>query len=237
MSGNKSTPAGNTLLDALSCGEHCRFLMDCTPVVLESGEVLATSGNPMDHVYFPTRGYISLTVSADGNARLGIGLIGDEGMLGISLALGFDTSPLDATVLADTTALRMETGVFCHHLASSPGLVQVFNRYACVWISQLVRASSCNRFHPVEQRLARRLLMTQDRAHSDRFYVTQQVLAGVLGVRRPAVNEAASALQDRRLIRYSRGDMRIVDREGLEAIACSCYAAENAIYSCTMMQQ
>ena len=221
----------NSLLGALPQPAQRRFVADCTPVVLGCGQVLAASGKRMRHVYFPTRGYISLTAPVDGIAWLGIGLVGDEGMLGVQLAFGIDVSPLTATVLVESAALRMETSAFRRQLAASPGLLRVLNCYCYVRVSQLAQASSCNRFHPVEQRLARRLLMTQDRAHSDVFHVTQQALARVLGVRRPAVNVAASTLQGRNLIRYRRGDITILDRDGLDAVACSCYAADNAIYN------
>ncbi|MDZ7661824.1 Crp/Fnr family transcriptional regulator [Thiohalophilus sp.] len=234
MPGNNHVHSGNALLGILSPSVQRRFLADCTLVVLDSGKVLATSGKPLRHVYFPTRGYISLTAPVDGVAWLGIALIGDEGMLGSFTTLGIDVSPLNATVLGGGAALCMETTVFRRQLVANPGLRQVLNRYCYVLVSQLAQASFCNRFHQAEQRLARRLLMTQDRTHSDMFHVTQQALARVLGVRRPAVNAAASALQDRGLIRYRRGDLTILDRRGLKTIACSCYADDNAIYSGTM---
>lgn len=179
---HKSGEPGNTLLGALSRPAQRRFLADCTRVDLELGQVLATSGERMPHVYFPTNGYIALTVPVDGIGWLGIGLIGDEeGMLGVNLALGIDVSPLNAAVLGEGEALRMQASTFRHQLKAKPGLCQVVNRYCYLWVSQLVQASFCNQFHLVERRLARRLLMTQDRAHADTFHVTQQALALVLG--------------------------------------------------------
>lgn len=236
MSGNRHVHSDNTLINALPRSEQHRLLRESSEVNLDRGQVLATAGNQLQHVYFPTRGYVSLTFPADGVAKLGIGLIGDEGMLGIFLTLGIDVAPVNATVVGDGAALCMETAAFSSQLVANPALLRILNRYCYVQVSQLAQASSCNRLHPVEQRLARRLLMTQDRAHSDVFHVTQEALAGILGVRRPAINVAASRLQDRSLIRYRRGDMTILDRGGLEAVACSCYSSDNAIYNGVMGQ-
>jgi CRP-like cAMP-binding protein len=220
----------NGLLAALPRPERRRFLTACAPVGLGLGQVLASSGERIRHVYFPTRSYISLSGPTNGASWLAVGLVGDEGMLGMFLALGIDVSPLHATVHGEGAALRMGAAAFRRQLVANPGLLRVLNRYCCVQVIQLAQTAACNRFHLVEQRLARRLLMTHDRAHSGAFRVTQEALAGVLGVRRAGVNAAAMALQRRGLIRYHRGEMTILDRHGLEAAACECYAADNAIY-------
>lgn len=230
MSANNHGQSDNTLLRALSRPEAKKFMADSTMVSMDDGTVLATYGKRLRHIYFPVRGCIGLTTSVDGNAWLGIGLVGDEGMLGTFPAFGIDVSPLNATVLLPGSALRMEVAVFRQHLMANPVLLGTLKRYCCVMISQLAQASSCNRFHSVEDRLARRLLMMQDRAHSDVLQITQLSLAGLLGVRRPAVSAAASVLQNRCWIRYSRGHITILDRAALKSVACSCYESDNNIY-------
>ena len=188
---------------------------------------------PMEHLgyaYFPTTCFISLVMPADGTDSLDIGLIGNEGMFGIPLALGVDVSPLGAVVRGAGAALRMEAAVFRRELARGDALERAVDRYAFVHLSQLAQAAACTRFHVVEARLARWLLMTQDRARARTFHVTQEFLALMLGVRRVGVTKAASALQKRGLIRYNRGDITIVDRRGLEAASCACYEADGHHY-------
>lgn len=230
MPGMNPAKNGNALLDAFPRATRRRLMPDCSTVQLQGGSVLALAGERTQYVYFPTRGSISLTAPVDGTAWLGIGLIGDEGMLDIHTLLGLDISPVNAEVVAESEALRIETDAFLRQLVTNGGLRQALNRYCYVRLSEIVRASACNRFHSVEQRLARRLLVMQDRAHSDRFHITQEALARLLGVRRPAVNVAASAFQEQALIHYRRGDMRVLDRAGLLAISCSCYGADLAVY-------
>ncbi|MCW8875414.1 MAG: Crp/Fnr family transcriptional regulator [Gammaproteobacteria bacterium] len=223
--------ATNRILATLPLTDRKRFLSSCKPVELAHGEVLAESGERLSHVYFPIKSSISLlTPIIDGHTSLKIGLIGDEGMLGIHLILGVDVSPLRAVVQCAGQALRMDIASFLREFRSGRALQQELNRYLYVILTQFAQSAACNRFHVVEERLARFLLMTHDRAHSDAFHVTHEYLACMLGVRRVGVTKAASSLQRRNLIQYSRGNVTVLDRRGLEAAACACYAADNAVY-------
>jgi CRP-like cAMP-binding protein len=220
----------NRLLEALPESELRRFMAGCETVELTFAEVLCTSDERLSHVYFPTSSFISLVMPVDGSASLEVGLIGNEGMFGIPLALGVDVSPIRAVVQGAGSTLRMDAARFRRELRRSHALHREIDRYVSVHLTQLAQTAACTRFHVVEARLARWLLMTQDRAHADAFHVTQEFLALMLGVRRVGVTKAAGDLQKRRLIRYSRGDITVLDRRGLKAASCGCYKADRESY-------
>jgi CRP-like cAMP-binding protein len=206
------------------------MISGCEKVELADSESLAEPGGEMRSVYFPTGSSISMSVPMGASLPPEVGLAGSEGFYGISVALGMSTSPIHARVQGPGSAWRMGANAFRRELASTPALRDCVDRYIFVTMAQLMRNAGCNRFHFVLQRVARRLLMTSDRAHSATFNITHESLASVLGVRRVGVTVAASILQKRKLIGYSRGVVTILDRAGLERSACSCYREDIAFY-------
>lgn len=222
--------ASNRLLAALPAKDRKALLASCDKVDLVFGQVLDEQGGRIGHVYFPIRSYISLVTRAAGETSLEVGLVGDEGMHGISLVLGVERSPLHALVQGAGPALRLSAAAFRRECAARPSLQRALNRYLYVLMSQLAQTAACTRFHLIEARLARWLLMTQDRAHSDTFNVTHEFLAWMLGVRRVGVTAAASALQRRNLITYSRGLVTVLNRRGLEEASCPCYQVNKNVY-------
>lgn len=230
MQSSVPSPVTNDLIDSLPLQDRVSFLSDCEVVDLVFGEVLTEPGGRIQHVFFPLDGFISLIASLGDSERLEVAMVGSEGMYGMPLTLGLDESPLRAMVQGAGQALRMPAAVFCRHLEQSPALQALLNRYLYVLMHQLTRVAACTHFHQVEARLARWLLMTQDRAHSDRLHLTHEFLAMMLGVRRAGITLAAMALQGRRLISYHRGDITVLDRAGLIEAACGCYTADRNLY-------
>ncbi|MEO5686814.1 MAG: Crp/Fnr family transcriptional regulator [Burkholderiaceae bacterium] len=223
--------SSNQLLARLSKTSCARLGAIGEVVELNLSEVLGEADQPTRHVYFPIDGFISLLAQVDSEHAIEVGMVGREGMLGIQLALGVVGEPLKALVQGAGQALRIAAAPFRSELAANPALRATLDKYIYVLISQHARSAACLRFHMIEQRLARWLLMSQDRAMSDEFKVTQEFLAYMLGVRRVGVTVAAGALQRQHLIAYERGEMTIVNRAGLAHAACSCYASDRAVYA------
>ena len=216
-------PSPNRILAALPQKASRRFLSALTPVDLPLGRVLYEAGTASRHVYFPTSCMVSLLAVADRGNGLEVGLVGAEGMVGVALALGMAKSPVKAMVQGAGSAMRMGAARFSKELEHSRPLRREVDRCAYVAMATAMQVAVCNKAHMLEARLARWLLMTQDRVAADRFRFTQEFIALMLGVRRAGVNGAAAALQRRGLIRYSRGSMQILDRKRLREAACSCY--------------
>ena len=213
----------NHLLAALPREDYQRLLPELEPVNLIYGEVLFEPGERLRHAYFPGDAHVSLLTVLEKGKALEVSLVGREGMVGVPLALGVDDSPVRALVQGSGTALRMKAAAFREELARSAPLQREVHRYAYAKLTQARQTAACNRFHEVEARLARWLLMTRDRVRSDHFHLTHEFLADMLGVRRAGVTNAATSLQRRKLIRYRRGHIRILDLEGLQNTACECY--------------
>jgi CRP-like cAMP-binding protein len=221
----------NHLVELLPSKDRVRLLAVCEPVRLVLNEVLCQSGTPTRHVYFPTDGFVSLVASIDRRPGLEVGMVGREGMLGLQVSLGILTTPSHALVQGQGAARRIGVRAFRNELARSPALQRLLNRYVYVLMTQLASSAACLRFHSIGPRLARWLLMSQDRAHSETFRVTHEFLSYMLGVRRVGITAAAGVLQRGGLINYRRGELTVLDRGGLEAAACSCYAADLRVYT------
>lgn len=223
--------ADNHLIELLPRKDQLALRALCEPVQLVLADVLCRPGEATRHVYFPVDAFISLVTQIAGAPALEVGMVGREGMLGAQLALGVATAPLHALVQGPGAAWRVGAAPFRKELARSAPLRRVMNRYIVVLMSQLAGSAGCVRFHAIGPRLARWLLMSQDRAHTPCFHVTHEFLAYMLGVRRVGVTMAAGGLQRSGLIEYRRGQLTVLDRPGLEAAACSCYAEGQTAYA------
>ena len=215
----------NQMLAILPREEYQRLLAaGLEPVTLALGDILHEPGELIQQIYFPNAGLlVSLLTLVENHSALEIGLIGSEGIVGLPVAQGIDTSSVRAVVQGAGTALRMDSAHFREALETSPALQRALHRYTHALIAQITQTAACNRFHQVEARLARWLLMASDRLQSNPLRFTHEGLADLLGVRRVGITVAASALQQQKLIQYSRGNITILDREGLKASACECY--------------
>jgi CRP-like cAMP-binding protein len=221
----------NRLIEALPDKERDRLLERCESVELRFGTILCEPDAPYESVYFPFAGFVSLMMRMGSHRPLEMALIGNEGMLGVTLALGVDLVPMRAVVQGTGTALRMSAEQFQQQLHNTPCLLRTLHRYLYVLMAQFSRTAACTHFHEIEPRLARLLLTTHDRAHADHFYLTHEYLAAMLGVRRSGVTIAAGTLQQRGLIHYIRGEISVLNRRGLEAASCECYDALIADYA------
>jgi CRP-like cAMP-binding protein len=221
----------NTLIDALPRAARKRLLSICERVDLVSGHLVSGSDSLARHVYFPTGSILSLMTSSKDSPVLEIGMVGSEGMLGLQVVLAVGSVPLQANVRGTGTAWRVATEPFNRELAGSRALQQSLNCYLQVTLLQFTSEARCVRFHQIDQRLARWLLMTHDRTHADSFNVTQAHIAHLMGVRRVGIAKAAGAFQRMGIISYARGVLTIVNRKALESLSCSCYATAQKNYA------
>ncbi|MDQ3817360.1 MAG: Crp/Fnr family transcriptional regulator [Acidobacteriota bacterium] len=222
----KRLPVKNMILAALSGREYGRLLPDLELISLPLDVVLYRSGETIEHVYFPGDGLISLVTSMRNGTKIEVGIIGRDGMVGIPVLLGDNIAFEEAIVQIAGNAMRMKTGVFKEGLRSNhnPLLTQLL-LYTRALMKQVSQTAACNGLHTVEERLSRWLLMCHDRVESDELVLKQEFISNMLGIRRASVSSAATLLQARGVIRYSRGHISILKRRGLEESACECYRA------------
>lgn len=220
-----STLRKNGLLAVLPQKDHDRLQRLLEPISLSFKEVLCEPDEPIRYVYFPTGGIISLLLVMEDGFTAEVGQVGTEGIVGLPVFLGVDRSHVRALVEMPGEALRMTVQAFRREVSRGGMPDGALQRYTQALMNQISQVTACNNRHSIEQRLCRWLLMTQDRVATEQFEVTQEFLSQVLGVHRPSITLAASGLQKAGLIRYSRGKLTILDREGLETASCECYRA------------
>lgn len=223
------TIAENHLIQQLPAAVRRRFLLRCEPFDLLLSAELSARDHTLTHAYFPRSGFISLVIDVDSHPPLEVGMVGCESMLGSELVLGLAKTPWRALVQGPGRCWRIGADALRESLAEMNELQEVVRVSLMVRLHQQALASACERFHMIGPRLARWLLMSQDRACSDTFRVTQEFIALMLGVRRVGVTQAAGAFQDSGIIQYHRGKVTVLDRTALEAEACSCYEADKQI--------
>ena len=223
-SSSNGDPGVNRLLATLPKNEYKRLLPKLKTVSLVLGEALYEPGDVIKYVYFPNDSIISLISELSETSLLEVGMVGNEGMAGLAVFMGVNSSSTRALVQGAGTAMRMSSAAVRTEANRLGSLHQLLHRYSHSLLTQVSQSAACNRFHLVDARLARWLLMTKDRLGAEEFPLTQEFLANMLGVRREGVSKAAGVLQARKLIRYSRGVITILNRRGLEAKSCECYA-------------
>jgi len=213
----------NHLLDALPPGDYARLAPHLEAVEMPLGEVLYESGAKLRHVYFPVTSIVSLLYVMEDGASAEIAVVGNEGMLGISLFMGGETTPSHAVVQSAGQGVRLKAHLLKEEFARFGPMMHLLLRYTQALITQMAQTAVCNRHHSVDQQLCRWLLLSLDRLATNELSMTQELIANMLGVRREGVTEAAGKLQDAGLIRYQRGRIAVLDRPGLEARSCECY--------------
>ena len=216
-------PVDNRLLAALPPEDYARLQPHLEPVTFALGELVYDIDGPQGALYFPTTAVISLLYTMEDGSTAEMGLTGNDGVVGIALFLGGDTTPNRAIVQIAGGALRISAQRLQTEFKQGGALQQVLLRYIQALITQISQTAVCNRLHAVEQRLCRWLLLSHDRVHANELQMTQEFIAHMLGGRRESVTVAAGRLQDAGLIHYARGHITILDRPGLEATVCECY--------------
>ena len=223
MSPSKSPPIANRLLASLPKKDFEALERHLEEIPLVFEELLYTPNVLISDVYFPNSGIISLLAGVNERSTLEVGLVGNEGMVGLSIFMGVNASLNHAVVQGAGSAMKMNVTAFRKECNNGGGLPRLLQRYSHSVLTQITQCAVCNQFHSLDARLARWLLMTHDRMGEDEFQLTHEFLSNMLGVRREGVSLAAGDLQKRKLIRYSRGRLTVLDRAGLEATSCGCY--------------
>ncbi len=230
MTERPAAPACNRLLAALPPAEYARLSPHLETVALTLAQTLYAPDEPIAHVYFPTEGVVSLLQYDVDGTPVEVATVGNEGMVGLPVFLGLESTPGRAMVQVVGAGQRIPADAFRREVGAETPLHDLLHRYTQALMVQMAQGTACNRLHPVAVRCARWLAMTRDRVRHDEFELTQEFLAKMLGTRRAAVSEAAGTLQEAGLIRYARGVITVLDRAGLEAAACACYGIIRAQY-------
>ena len=217
-------PVSNLILLSISDSDYSSLRPHLEYISLPNHLVLHEGGGKLEFAYFPNRGLISLVVVMKDGKTAEAGIVGMEGFTGTPVAVGLSRSPLQAVVQITGDGFRIEAGALQNTLESAPRLQEILSRYAAIRGMQVAQTAACNRLHDIGQRLARWLLMTQDRVDSGSLPITHDFLATMLGTDRPTVSLAAGVLQRKKIIEYTRGAVKIVNRKKLEDSACECYA-------------
>jgi CRP-like cAMP-binding protein len=220
----------NQLLAALPDAEWQRWLPELQAVEMPLGQVLYESGNTLSHVYFPTTSIVSLLYVMQNGASAEIAVVGNEGIVGISLFMGGESTPSRAVVQSAGQGLRLNAKMLKDEFNQNAPVLHLLLRYTQALITQMAQTAVCNRHHSLDQQLCRWLLLSLDRLQGDELAMTQELMANMLGVRREGVTEAALNLQRAGLIRYTRGHISVLDRAGLEQRTCECYAVVKKEY-------
>ena len=223
-------PRQNQLLAALPAADYERLLPHLEFVTLPLGLVVFESGNKLRHLYFPASGIVSLLYAMENGASTEIAVIGNEGVVGIALFMGGESTPSRAVVQSAGHGYRMKAAVLKKEFELGGPLQHLLLRYTQALIAQMTQTAVCNRHHSVDQQLCRWLLLSLDRLPSNELKMTQELIANMLGVRREGVTEAAGKLQEAGLIRYSRGRITVLDRPALEQRTCECYVVVKMEY-------
>jgi CRP-like cAMP-binding protein len=221
-------PRQNHLLAALPADVYNRIAPNLEPVRMELGDILYESGTRMRYVYFPTTAVVSLLNVMENGSSAEIAIVGNEGILGISLFMGGETTPSRALVQCAGEGLRLKAQLLKDEFGRGGPLLRLLLRYTQALITQMAQTAVCNRHHSLDQQFCRWLLLSLDRLASRQIPMTQQLIADMLGVRRGGVTEAAGRLQAAGLIRYHRGMITVLDRPGIEARSCECYRVVKA---------
>jgi CRP-like cAMP-binding protein len=225
-----SNPRENQLLALLPDSEWKRWHSDLELVDLSVGQVLSESGRTPSYVYFPTSAIVSLLYMTQDGGSAEIAVVGNDGVVGISVFMGGNTTPSQAVVQAAGQAYRLRAQMIKDEVDSGGPVLKILLRYTQAMIAQVAQTAVCNRYHSIDQQLCRRLLLGLDRLPSDSLTMTQELLANLLGVRREGVTAAALKLQMAGVIRYSRGHIDVLDRVRLEHRACECYGVAKKEY-------
>ena len=221
---------GNRLLDRLSRKEYKSLVPQLETISLADEEEVCHQNSHLSHVYFPTSGVFCTVILMEDGERIETTAIGKEGMVGVSAALGLDFSPVTTALLVRGECLRLPAPSLSQAVKPGTELGRLLRRYAAYSLRYAKQSVACNALHSVEERMCRWLLMTQDRVGKDEFWLTHELLAAMLGVRRQSVSVVAGTLQKAGFIAYRHGIMRVVDRDGLEAASCECYGVTETLY-------